>query len=198
MEKSFFYVHILILFSALNLIQNEDYLTDADIDELRFFKRHGDVSSSYHREKLNRTKQYSLSDARDEGLLSYFQVNFENGERRGRVKRGVCCCDFGTQNLVISFVTACNNANCGRTCDQCACPATNANDSQTTTTTTTPAPFLPSPEQIGTTVGVAAVLTLAMNPPPSNVPSNSPQPGSPGGGGLPSSNLGNYDFLRLL
>ena len=40
-------------FSALNLIQNEDYLTDADIDELRYLKRQGIASLTDDEEPPN-------------------------------------------------------------------------------------------------------------------------------------------------
>ena len=46
-------------------------------------------------------------------------------------------------------------------------------------------------------LGTAAVTTLAMNPAPGNVPSNAPQPGSPGGGALPSANPGNVIFYFI-
>ena len=59
-----------------------------------------------------------------------------------------------------------------------------------TTRTTTASP-LHTPEHFAAGVGAVAALTLAMNPPPGNTPSNAPQPGSPGGGGLPSANPGN-------
>jgi hypothetical protein len=43
---------------------------------------------------------------------------------------------------------------------------------------------------LGTVLAIAAIFTVA-NPAPGLTPSNLPQPGSPGGGGLPSANPGN-------
>ena len=53
-------------------------------------------------------------------------------------------------------------------------------------------PTLPGglPGIAGTVLAAAAVL-IAANPAPGITPSSSPQPGSPGGGGLPSANPGN-------
>ena len=45
--------------SALQLIQNEDYLDDSDIDELRFFQRQGRFieTNKQENQSLNRVKR---------------------------------------------------------------------------------------------------------------------------------------------
>jgi len=49
----------------------------------------------------------------------------------------------------------------------------------------------PTVPGVVSTILAVSVAILALNPPPGNVPTNSPQPGSPGGGGPPSVNPGN-------
>ena len=60
-------------------------------------------------------------------------------------------------------------------------------------TTSTFLPGLPDPTLPGVVVSVltSAAILIAANPAPGLTPSSSPQPGSPGGGGLPSANPGN-------
>ena len=57
--------------------------------------------------------------------------------------------------------------------------------------TTTGTGILDPPLRIAATVLATAAIIIVANPAPGLVPSGSPQPGFPGGGGLPSANPGN-------
>ena len=103
--------------------------------------------------------------------------NFSNKTSKIRVKRQIC---------------EPNNPNCNM--DMAAAPvpqpilfnpSTNSLSQQSPTQS--PPPNFGLKSAIGLSV---AALLLLMNPPPTNVPSNLPQPGSPGGGAQPTGNEG--------
>ena len=66
--------------SALSVIQEEDYLEDEDFDDIRFFRRHGNIIEAIE------NFEDKISNFEDSELIETFEVNFENENHLHRVK----------------------------------------------------------------------------------------------------------------
>jgi len=158
---------------ALTIIQEEDYLEEEDIDDIRLIRKQGEVIQAIEKfeqkiednELLQRDKRHApygnavdkikekISDTEEligldyeSELLKTFDVPLHREKR------------FLFFNNSIDFCTNCTNN-----------------------------PSVPG--IIATVLTVCGGLLLA-NPPPGNVPGNSPQPGTTGGGAVPTGTEG--------
>ena len=183
--------------SAVSVIQEEDYLEDEDFDDIRFFRRHGNIIEAIE------NFEDKISNFEDSEHIKTFDWNFENENHLHREKRQASCpsCDELEQiveDYCVLVTSSPGNPACTPTIVQTfldgrgqgSCPFSNC---------PTPAPAVVPPPEVDTpTLGggaaavlAAALLIFALNPSPGEFPSGSPVPGSPFGGGLPNTNPGN-------
>jgi len=174
--------------NALRIIQEEDYLEDEDIDNIRFYRKHGNILEAIEKAEEN----YASNSLDDEihhrsrrSAKEKLPLTQSNTVPRKRVKRQTCCLDppgsepgapcnmFGPCPTVPPFVPV----------EQ---PSSNPSPSSFPED---------NPGLIPAIVLSIVGLTLLMNPSPTNVPSNATQPGSPGGGAQPS---GSENILALV
>ena len=162
---------------ALEVVQDEEYLDDVDFDEIRLRRKQGEVFQAIDNfnEKIENNFEI-LSE--DSDILGEFDNFYQESHHREKRQLFGSSCNTPT-TTTIRPTTAAPVSNIpswiGRKKRSIFCSGT------------TPPGW---PGIIATGLTTAAIL-IAANPAPGLTPSSSPQPGTPGGGGLPSANPGN-------
>ena len=156
---------------ALEVVQDEEYLDDVDFDEIRLRRKQGEVFQSidnFH-EKVDNNFDIPWEDS---DILGQFDNEYQGHHREKRQSRG-----FSENSCLVDIILLAIQINQGLP------------TFRFTTNDTIGNPTIPT---IVVTVLATAAILIAANPAPGlTTPSSSPQPGSPGGGGLPSANPGN-------
>ena len=150
---------------ALEVVQDEEYLDDVDFDEIRLRRKQGEVFQAID----------NFNEKIENNSLGEFDNEYQ--EFHHREKRSLFGSSCTTSTTTTTTTTAAPNWNWigKRKKRSIFCPGT------------TP----PGWPGITATVLTTAAILIAANPAPGLTPSSSPQPGTPGGGGLPSANPGN-------
>ena len=150
---------------ALEIVQDEEYLDDSDFDEIRLRRKQGEVFQAIDNFQEKAANNFDIL-SEDSDIAGDFDYESNHREKRSLF------CDNDSSVVRKKRSIFCSN-----------------NYSNYTTSTGTS--LLDPPIRTVATVIAAAVILIAANPPPGLVPSSSPQPGTLGGGGLPSANPGN-------
>ena len=161
---------------ALEIVQDEEYLDDVNFDEIRVSRKQGEVFQAIDnfKEKVDNNFEI-ISEASD--ILGEFDNKYQREKRF--FFGGSCSTILG--RLLVILNTSTTNTTAFRSFVRKK-RSIFCSDSNTTP------PGLP---EIVVSVLTTAAILIAANPAPCLTPSSSPQPGSPGGGGLPSANPGN-------
>ena len=168
--------------SALRIIQQEDYLEDEDFDDIRLFHKQGEVIQAIESFEEKIADNNQLLGKRKgflENIFDYFKEDTSNNEENEL--------DYETK-LVEEFdknILGREKRQTGGSLGALGCPIY-------FNTSCFSGPGIPFVVGSVLSVGVGA---LAANPPPTNVPNNAPQPGTPGGGGVPT---GTESILALV
>ena len=162
---------------ALEVVQDEEYLDDVDFDEVRLRRKQGEVFQAIDNfnEKIENNFEILSEDPDILGKFDNEYQEFHHREKRSLF--GSSCTTSTTTTTTTTTTAAPQNwaPLIGRKKRSIFCPGT------------TP----PGWPGITATVLTTAAILIAANPAPGLTPSSSPQPGTPGGGGLPSANPGN-------
>ena len=153
---------------ALEIIQDEEYLDDVEFDEIRLSRKQGEVFQAIDNFKEKFDNNFDIL-WEDSDILGEF-------DEHHREKR--------------QYATEQDNMQLQRDFAEIMLLAIQFYEdfSQILLLVIQQYQGLPG---IATTVLATAAMLIVANPAPSLTPSSSPQPGSPGGGGLPSANPGN-------
>ena len=167
---------------ALEIVQDEEYLDDVDFDEIRVSHKQGEVFQAIDKFKEKVDNKFEIL-SEDSDILGKFDNEYH---REKRSFFGSSCLTSSTTTITaaewarwaewaaMEGIAIAGRKKRSRTRRSIFCSDSN----------TTPTGIL------GTVLAIAAIFTVA-NPAPGLTPSSLPQPGSPGGGGLPSANPGN-------
>jgi len=163
---------------ALSIIQEEDYLADEDFDDIRLFHKQGEVITSIESFEEKNSDDKLVDKKSYDGIFDYVnELVFDNRKLESLDRELVEEFDwniFERQKRQTEIGTTIYTPGAA------ICP---------TGSNFTNIMCLVTPILIGCGLG------LMMNPAPTNVPSGSPQPGTPGGGDVPK---GNEPILNLI
>ena len=154
---------------ALEIVQEEEYLEDVNFDEIRLSRKQGKVFQAIDnfKEKVNNDFDILWEDS---DILGEFDEHHrEKRQYATEVDNMQLQRDFSE---IILLVIQYYQGNLQRDFSQIIL-------------------YLVSLPGIAATVLATVTILIAANPAPGLTPSSLPQPGSPGGGGLPSANPGN-------
>jgi hypothetical protein len=154
---------------ALEIVQEEEYLEDVNFDEIRLIRKQGKVFQAIDnfKEKVNNDFDILWEDS---DILGEFDEHHrEKRQYATEVDNMQLQRDFSE---IILLVIQYYQGNLQRDFSQIIL-------------------YLVSLPGIAATVLATVTILIAANPAPGLTPSSLPQPGSPGGGGLPSANPGN-------
>ena len=155
---------------ALEIIQDEEYLDDVNFDEIRVSRKQGEVFQAIENFKEKVDNNFDILWEDSDILGEFDEHHREKRQYATEVDNMQLQRDFSEIILlVIQYYQG--------------LPA-----SGFFTNYTIGDPSLPG---IAATVLAIVAILIAANPAPGLTPSSLPQPGSPGGGGLPSANPGN-------
>ena len=163
---------------ALEIVQDEEYLDDIEFDEIRVSRKQGEVFQAIDNFKEKVANNFGIlsedflgeldNDNFQEKKAKNFDFLYEDSDILGQMTFSV------NENEYQEVLDREKRAALFNNTFSFGNPFGN--------------PTLPG---ITATVLASAAILIAANPAPGLVPSSSPQPGTPGGGGLPSANPGN-------